>query len=303
VRWIEAQMLKSFLNVHIADAELNIAKALADFLFSKFDSVILCSATLTTNKKFDFVKHRLGLKEQYFESLHLTENIYESPFNYKQQALLVIPNDIPNPLDPKFTEAAVEKIWETIQISQGNAFVLFTSYGMLKTCCSRLEKRLNEHRYPVFKQGDNNRQTLLKKFKETDRSVLFGTDSFWEGVDVAGDSLRCVIIVKLPFKVPTEPIIQARTEAIIARGGDPFMEYSLPNAIVKFKQGFGRLIRNKKDRGCIVCLDTRLITKKYGQQFLNSLPNCQQIIAPSEQIRSHMKEFYRKTYHLVSGQS
>ena len=129
----------------------------------------------------------------------------------------------------------------------------------------------------------------------------FGTDSFWEGVDVVGDALRCVIIVKLPFKVPTEPIIQARTEAIIAKEADAFMEYSLPNAIVKFKQGFGRLIRNKNDRGCIVCLDTRLINKKYGQQFLNSLPPCQQVFTPGDKLRSHMQDFYKKTYYLVKN--
>lgn len=303
VRWIEAQMLKTMINVYIADAELDVAKALVDYLFRKFSSVILCSATLTTNKQFNFAKKRLGLTAEYSNTLQVTENIYDSPFNYQQQALLAIPTDIPNPLENNFTEAAAEKIWEIIQACHGNAFVLFTSYSMLKTCYQILQVRLQEHKFPVYKHGDDNRQTLLNKFKETDRSVLFGTDSFWEGVDVVGDSLRCVIIVKLPFKVPTEPIIQARTEAILAQGGDPFMEYSLPNAIVKFKQGFGRLIRNKNDRGCIVCLDTRLITKRYGQQFLNSLPPCQQIFTTSDKLRLHMQDFYKKTYYLVKGQN
>lgn len=302
VRWIEAQMLKTMVNVYIADAELDIAKALADYLFSKFSTVILCSATLTTNKRFDFAKQRLGLTPHYVGNLVVTENIYDSPFNYKHQALLVVPTDIPNPLERTFTVAAAEKIWEAIQASHGNAFVLFTSYTMLKTCYQILQPRLDKHKFPVFKHGDDNRQNLLQKFKSTERSVLFGTDSFWEGVDVVGDALRCVIIVKLPFKVPTEPIIQARTEAILAKGGDPFMEYSLPNAVVKFKQGFGRLIRNKNDRGCIVCLDTRLITKKYGQQFLNSLPACEQLFMPSENVKIHMQDFYKKTYYLVKGE-
>lgn len=299
VRWIEAQMLKTMINVYIADAELDIAKALASYLFTKFSSVILCSATLTTNKRFDFAKQRLGLTPYHIKDIPLTENVYDSPFNYRQQALLVVPTDLPNPQESSFTLAAAEKIWETIQISHGNAFVLFTSYSMLKNCYQILESRLQKNKYPVFKQGDDNRQTLLGKFKNTERSVLFGTDSFWEGVDVVGDALRCVIIVKLPFKVPTEPIIQARTEAILAQGRDPFMEYSLPSAVVKFKQGFGRLIRNKNDRGCIVCLDTRLINKRYGLQFLNSLPSCEQAFLPSEQIRTLMQEFYKKTYHLV----
>lgn len=299
VRWIEAQMLKTIINVYIADAELDIAKALANYLFTKFSSVILCSATLTTNKRFDFAKQRLGLTPYHIKDIPLTENVYDSPFNYRQQALLVVPTDLPNPQESSFTQAAAEKIWETIQISHGNAFVLFTSYSMLKNCYQILESRLQKNKYPVFKQGDDNRQTLLGKFKNTERSVLFGTDSFWEGVDVVGDALRCVIIVKLPFKVPTEPIIQARTEAILAQGRDPFMEYSLPSAVVKFKQGFGRLIRNKNDRGCIVCLDTRLINKRYGLQFLNSLPSCEQAFLPSEQVRTLMQEFYKKTYHLV----
>jgi ATP-dependent DNA helicase DinG len=303
VRWIEAQMLKLAVNVYITDAELDIAKALVDYLFSKFNSVILCSATLATNKQFDFVKQRLGLTPEYAKNLKVTENIYDSPFNYHQQALLAIPTDIPNPLESSFTAAAAEKIWDAVQASHGNAFVLFTSYTMLKTCYQILEPRFREHKFPLLKHGDGNRQALLNQFRNTDRSVLFGTDSFWEGVDVVGDALRCVIIVKLPFKVPTEPIIQARTEAILAQGGDPFMEYSLPNAIVKFKQGFGRLIRNKNDRGCIICLDIRLITKKYGQQFLNSLPPCQQAFIPSHQLRSHMQDFYKKTYHLVKGRT
>ncbi len=303
VRWIEAQMLKTMINVYIADAELDIAKALVNHLFSKFDSVILCSATLTTNQQFDYVRKRLGLTAEHAENLTVTEHIYDSPFNYPQQALLAIPTDIPSPLESSFTQAASEQIWQAILASHGNAFVLFTSYTMLKTCYQILQARLHEQKFPVFKQGDDNRQTLLNKFKNTDRSVLFGTDSFWEGVDVVGDALRCVIIVKLPFKVPTEPIIQARTEAILAQGGDPFMEYSLPNAIVKFKQGFGRLIRNKSDRGCIVCLDNRLITKRYGQQFLNSLPACRQIFTTSDQLRVHMQDFYKKTYHLVKGRN
>lgn len=301
VRWIEAQMLKNMINVYIADAELDIAKALVNYLFSKFDSVILCSATLTTNNQFEFVKKRLGLTAELAENLSVTESRYDSPFNYQQQALFAIPTDMPTPLESTFTLAATEKIWEAIRISHGNAFVLFTSFSMLNTCYQILQPRFLEHKIPVFKHGDDNRQVLLQKFKNTDRSVLFGTDSFWEGVDVVGDALRCVILVKLPFRVPTEPIIQARTEAILARGGDPFTEYSLPNAIVKFKQGVGRLIRKKNDRGCIVCLDTRLITKKYGQQFLNSLPPCQQIFTSGEKLRMHMQDFYKKTHYLVKS--
>lgn len=172
---------------------------------------------------------------------------------------------------------------------------------MMKQCYEKLESRLRTHRLHPMKQGDDERQALLNKFKSTNYSVLFGTDSFWEGVDVAGDALRCVIIVKLPFRVPSDPLIQARSEAIAAEGGDPFMEYSLPQAIVKFKQGFGRLIRNRTDRGCIICLDNRIHTKRYGRQFLDSLPKCRQFIVPNEKLQLEIKEFYRRTHFLVKS--
>ncbi len=298
VRWIEVQALKTMINTTLVDAELDISKTLAEYLFSKFSTIILCSATMTTDKHFRFIRSRLGLTPQHLSHRTIKEHAYDSPFDFSQQALLGIPSDLPSPSDPSFIQAASEKIWLTLQASRGNAFVLFTSYTMLKTCYEILEKRLREQRFNPLKQGDDDRQSLLNKFKATDRSVLFGTDSFWEGVDVVGDALRCVIIVKLPFKVPSDPLIQARSEAITARGGDPFMEYSLPQAIVKFKQGFGRLIRNKRDRGCIVCLDNRLTTKRYGQQFLSSLPNCQRAFVPTAAMQLQMTEFYRRTHFL-----
>lgn len=301
VRWIELQPLKTLVNTSLINAELNISKLLAEFLFSKFDTVVLCSATLTTNKHFQFIRSRLGLNQALLPHRVIKEYTYESPFNFSQQALFAIPTDIPNPSDSSFTSAAAEKIWQALLSSRGNAFVLFTSYAMLTTCYNLLEKRLRELRYHPMKQGDADRQHLLKTFKTTDHSVLFGTDSFWEGVDVAGDALRCVIIVKLPFKVPSDPLIQARSESISARGGDPFMDYSLPQAIVKFKQGFGRLIRNRRDRGCIVCLDNRLMTKQYGKLFLSSLPDCQRTFVSGNALQEQMTEFYRKTHFLTKS--
>ncbi len=259
----------------------------------------MCSATLTTNKKFDFIRERLGLTPELLEEREVTEHVYDSPFNYRQQVLLAVPVDMPPPSAPTFNQKAFENIWNAICASRGQAFVLFTSYAMLQECAQVLKERLEEHKYILFKQGDDNRQTLLNKFKESKRAVLFGTDSFWEGVDVAGDALRCVIIVKLPFKVPSEPIVQARTEAILQKGGDPFIDYSIPNAVVKFKQGFGRLVRNQWDRGCIICLDTRLVTKRYGEYFLNSLPNCEKAFIKADLLWPKMVEFYRQTYHFV----
>jgi ATP-dependent DNA helicase DinG len=195
---------------------------------------------------------------------------------------------------------ANENIFAAIQASQGQAFVLFTSYTMLEQSYTALKERLESSGYPILKQGDAQRNQLLHQFIQTKRSVLFGTSSFWEGIDVAGDALRCVIMVKLPFKVPNEPIVAARTEFILQEGGNPFIEYSVPNAIVKFKQGFGRLIRNRWDRGCIVCLDTRLINKSYGQLFLNSLPPCGKFFGKSVDAKERMVQFYKETYYLVN---
>ncbi len=299
VRWIELQHFKTMINTALVDADLDISKILVEHLFSKFSTIILCSATLTTNKQFQFIRTRLGLTPERFPKRAIREYIYNSPFDFQKQALMAIPTDIPSPTDPSFISEATEKIWQIIQTCRGNAFVLFTSYSMLKTCFAKLEVRMKENRFNALKQGDFDRQVLLNKFKATNYSVLFGTDSFWEGVDVAGEALRCVIIVKLPFKVPSDPLIQARSEAISLKGGDPFMDYSLPQAIVKFKQGFGRLIRNRRDRGCIVCLDTRILTKRYGKLFLSSLPNCQQVFAPDKEIQIQIKEFYRKTHFLT----
>lgn len=299
VRWIETQVLRTMTNVNIVDAELDISHALVEYLFKPFSTIILCSATLTTNKQFSYMKQRLGLTPQMLPEKTITENIYESPFDYQKQAMLAIPVDMPSPLEAGFYSAAIDAIWEVIQASRGAAFVLFTSYSMLKQCHDQMAVRMAEHRYTLLKQGDDNRQVLLSKFKSSERAVLFGTDSFWEGVDVSGEALRCVVIVKLPFKVPTEPITQARTEAIVAEGKDPFFEYALPNAIVKFKQGFGRLIRNRRDRGCIVCLDSRILTKRYGKLFLSSLPPCQQLCIPKAQLAEQMRAFYKRTHYLT----
>lgn len=301
VRWIEMQQFKTMINTTLVDADLDVSKLLAAQLFGKFPTIVLCSATMTSNRQFHFIRQRLGLTVSYFPDRPIREYIYDSPFDFQKQALMAVPTDIADPTAPSFVHDASEKIWQIIQSSRGNAFVLFTSYTMLKTCFDKLQPRLKEHRFNALKQGDDDRQILLNKFKSTNYSVLFGTDSFWEGVDVAGDALRCVIIVKLPFKVPSDPLIQARSEAIIAQGGDAFMDYSLPQAIVKFKQGFGRLIRQRRDRGCIICLDSRLCTKRYGKLFLNSLPQCQQLFVSAKELQTHMQEFYRKTHFLTQS--
>lgn len=298
VRWIELRPLKTFVNMQLIDADLDISTQLHEKIFAPFPTVVLCSATLATKRNFAFIRKQLGITLDENNASRCIEKVYDSPFNFAKQALLVVPTDMPDPNDPGFTQAVVEEVWRAIQACRGQAFVLFTSFVMMRSCFELLKERLQNGRYPVLLQGEQQRQLLLSKFKSTPYSVLFGTDSFWEGVDVVGDALRCVIIVKLPFKVPSEPLIQARTETILAAGGNPFFEYTVPHAIVKFKQGFGRLIRKETDRGCIVCLDPRIVNKGYGKFFLDSLPNCGKLFEKREFIKGKMEEFYKKTYFL-----
>lgn len=299
VRWIEANPSKANGNIHLIQAPLEIGGLMAQKLFNPFETTVLTSATLSTNKNFHFFKERIGLTADLLDDPDIIERQYQSPFDYPKQANLIIPQDMPDPQSAEFFDQAVIAIWEAIKASRGNAFVLFTSYGMMEKCAKALEGQLRKHRFPLFKQGTTSRKEILDQFKSTDYSVLFGTDSFWEGVDVAGEALRCVVLVKLPFRVPSEPLLQARTELIQKKGDDPFRNYHLPNAIVKFKQGFGRLIRHKKDRGCIVCLDSRLINRPYGKQFLNSLPPCKQSIISLNELNSEMVNFYKQSFILT----
>lgn len=303
VRWMEFHKTLSAMNFQLVDANLNISQLLATYLFSKISTIIICSATMTANRQFHFLRERLGLTETLLPERKISESIFESAFNYKEQTLLAIPLDMPPPASPDFIEAACASIKNAIEASKGQAFVLFTSYSMLQDCFSKLSTAFKEQGFPLFKQGDESRNSLLKKFKRTPKAVLFGTDSFWEGVDVVGDALRCVIIVKLPFKAPQDPLVEARTEKILKNGGDPFFDYAVPHAIVKFKQGFGRLIRNRHDRGCIVCLDNRLVTKGYGKLFLASLPDCQRAFLKGSDLWPKMREFYKQTYYMVKQNS
>jgi len=277
-------------NTVLHDASLDVGETLRQALFTRFQGIVLCSATLSTNNSFSFVRQRLGLLDEKLPEKTIAEFRFPSPFDYFTQGHLLLPNDLPPPDHPYFTQAIVPLIAEALIASQGGAFVLFTSYTQMQQVYDKVSTRLPD--FTLMKQGDENRTDLLNRFRSSSKAVLFGTDSFWEGIDVAGQALRLVIIAKLPFRVPSEPIIQARSEAIEKKGGHSFVDYLLPQAIVKLKQGTGRLIRSKRDRGCILCLDSRLITKGYGSKFLKSLPSYRQVIGNTLEIVSHAQQFF-----------
>ncbi len=291
VRWIEVKEgYRGIKIVRLCSSPLEIATILNEAVYKKFKNIIMTSATLTVAGKFEYLKNRLGLN--LLDKQQMLQAALPAPFDFKKQVLVAIPADIPDPREKRFVEELPDLILQSIRISQGRAFVLFTSYGLLNLMFNRLKTDIESMGFNVYKQGQENRHRLLERFKKDITSVLFATESFWEGVDVQGESLESVIITKLPFKVPSEPIIEARIEAIERMGGNAFMEYTVPQAAIKFRQGFGRLIRRKSDRGSVLILDKRVIQKQYGRTFLNSLPECRVVSALAAEVFQELRDFY-----------
>ncbi len=249
-------------NTFLQATPIDVSDLLAELLFENFPSVVLTSATLTVQGGFEHMRKRVGLRDA-------RELVVPSHFNYSKQALLYLPPEMPDPRDPGFQDAAVREIRRVLEITQGRAFCLFTSYQQMREVYERL---LSEIGFPLLLQGTAPRKALLEEFRQTPNAVLFGTSSFWQGVDVQGEALSCVIVDRLPFAVPSDPIVQARMRAIEESGGKPFFEYQVPQAVITLKQGFGRLIRSLEDRGVLVLLDPRLQRQRYGKVFLESLP-------------------------------
>jgi len=264
IYWVEIN--PKYMDVSLNAAPLHIGSLMEKYLWYQKESVILTSATLTANGEFEYLKQRLNGEDA-------DELVVGSPFDYETAALVYLPTDVPEPSNFNGHQKSIEHaIVNVAKASGGRMLALFTSYGQLQRTSKRVSPILAQYDIQVFEQGEGaSRSMLLDTFRNTERAVLLGTRSFWEGVDVPGDALSVLLIVKLPFDVPSDPIISARSETF----DDPFYQYALPEAILRFRQGFGRLIRTQSDRGVVVVLDKRVLTKQYGRLFMESLPKCE----------------------------
>ena len=265
IRASSPEGIRTRQNVFLQATPIDVGPILRECLWSKLESAVLTSATLAVGGGFDYIRQRLGLE-------HARESVLPSHFDYESQALFYVPPDLPDPRTPQFVAKAAECIRKLLEITRGRAFVLFTSYAQMNEIHQRL---LGELEFPILRQGDAPKSALLEEFRLTPNAVLFATSSFWQGVDVQGEQLSCVIIDRLPFAVPTDPVVAARVKAIDSSGGNAFFQYQVPSAVITLKQGFGRLIRSLHDRGLLVLLDNRILKKQYGRTFVESLPNYQ----------------------------
>lgn len=264
VFWIERRAARrgTQQNVFLQATPIDVSQILRKALFEGLDTAVLTSATLAVSGGFDYIRRRVGMD-------HARELVVQSHYDYARQALFYVPPDVPDPRSQDFARKATEVVRRVLECSKGRAFCLFTSYAAMHDIYERL---LGELDYPMLLQGSAPKNALLEEFRITPNAVLFGTSSFWQGVDVQGEQLSCVIVDRIPFAVPSDPVVAARVNAINADGGNAFFDYQVPSAVITLKQGFGRLIRSLKDRGVVVLLDNRIRTQRYGKVFLDSLP-------------------------------
>ena len=275
--------------VQFTQTPLDIASMMNAGVFDPMDSVVCVSATLTISGKFDFWEKRTGMK--FAETSRIIRGEFDSPFNYERNMIFAVPSDAPFPDNERFQDFVEEASVKLIESAGGRTLVLFTSFESLRRACDFAKTHLRSSGLTILKQGDDDRSKLLDSFKKDKSSVLFATESFWEGIDVPGDSLSQVIIAKLPFGVPSDPIFAARSDLIRSKGGNPFMELSVPDSVIKFRQGFGRLIRRGDDRGVVVAFDRRIIEKRYGEIFMNSIPKTKRLYEPLSNIAEAVKSF------------
>ncbi len=292
VRWMERAGRRS-QDVALAAVPLDMAPILRDLIFDRLDTTIVTSATLAAGGDFGFLESRIGLQGD--GSPVTVREIFPSPFDYPSQCLFGIPTDIPEPRDdePGHSAAVAQVVIDLAYASDGGMFVLFTSHAALQRAAASLRHALGT-RWPLLVQGEAPRDVLLRRFRELGNAILLGTDSFWEGVDVPGRALRTLVLNKLPFKVPSEPLTAARLERLAEQGEDGFTGYLLPHAALKLKQGFGRLIRSRQDAGVVILLDSRVVTKRYGPMVLSGLPRAERIVGTWAQVRTKCEDFFAR---------
>ncbi len=291
VRWIEAAR-KVKGRISFRSAPLDISDLMNQTLYDQMATVVHTSATLSVSGSFDFLAGRIGVMQQ--PPGRLRTLLVESPFDFKQQVRLGLPTDLPSPDQPLFAQVLPEAVFQAVAASGGRALVLFTSWGLMTRVYDLVRDRLSEMGLLALCQGEMPRDRLLQLFRESEGSVLFGTDSFWQGVDVSGPALSNVVITRLPFDVPDEPIVQARMEAVELQGQSAFFEFMLPRAVLKLKQGFGRLVRSTGDWGVVVLLDGRLLSRSYGKRFLDSLPPATVLTGGLEEICDRLADFFTR---------
>ncbi|HEX2722688.1 MAG TPA: ATP-dependent DNA helicase [Gemmatimonadaceae bacterium] len=289
IRWAESRGREG--NIAVTWVPLDLAPILRDHLFTKVKTAVVTSATLATDSRFDFLGSRLGIDQL---SIPAVTESFPSPFDFRHQAILAIPTDTPAPNADAagHFRAVIRMIHEFTLASDGGIFVLFTSHRDVRQAAAELRGGGMAIDRPLLVHGEGSRDSLLMQFRESGRAVLLGTSSYWEGVDVAGHALRGLLIAKLPFRVPTEPVTAAHCEAIVERGGDPFGEYMVPHAALRLKQGFGRLIRSGTDRGAIVIADPRVVTKSYGAALLAVLPPARRVLVHWDDVARQLRDFY-----------
>lgn len=293
VSWLEGKPLKGgSYTLRVASCPVNVGGALSEALHERFKTVVFTSATLAIESDFGYFERRVGLEKA--KPGRVKRHVISSPFDYPNQAVLALVDDLPDPGDSAFAMRAADAVREAIQASGGRAFVLTTSFRLLDYLHARLADTLARLGIRSLKQGDAPRTKLMEQFCEDATSVLFGTDSFWEGVDARGEVLELVVITRLPFRVPTEPVVEARIEEIETRGGNAFAEYSVPQAVLKLKQGFGRLVRTREDRGVVLILDRRVVDRSYGRRFVAALPPARRVRGPWHEISEELHHFFQQ---------
>jgi ATP-dependent DNA helicase DinG len=300
IRWVEARNSprnesgESERNVIVTSVPLDLAPVLREDLFRRVETTVVTSATLAVRERFEFLRSRLGLDQDDLEPVTAS---FPSPFDFARQAVFAVPTDAPDPGAPAraHVQAVADYAWDLAEAADGGLFVLFTSHRDVRDAAALLRARGIEANWPLLVHGEDQRERLLDRFRALGRSVLLGTTTFWEGVDVPGDALRGLVLAKLPFRVPSEPITAANCESIAARGGDAFTEYMVPHAALRLKQGFGRLIRTRTDRGAIVLADSRVLSKSYGSTLLEALPPARRLTGEWKGIREDLRRFYGAT--------